>query len=128
MSGPPVIHSDLVLTGSRWRAQAACAGDDFLFFSDNKDDKERARAYCRMCLVQAECLDEAMRNDERYGIWGGLDPDERRIAKRQKQRLRPCGTTAAYRRHRAAGEEPCDDCKAAKAEESAAFRRKKASA
>jgi hypothetical protein len=27
--------------------------------------------------------------------------------------LQPCGTLAAYTRHRYNGEEPCDDCKAA---------------
>jgi pyruvate/2-oxoacid:ferredoxin oxidoreductase beta subunit len=28
---------------------------------------------------------------------------------------KPCGTRAAHRRHRVAGEEPCDPCKAAQA-------------
>ena len=34
--------------------------------------------------------------------------------------LEPCGTTGAYARHYANGEEPCDPCKAAKSEQDAA--------
>lgn len=35
----------------------------------------------------------------------------------QVQLVAPCGTPAAYRRHRRRGEEPCDECKAAVAED-----------
>lgn len=36
--------------------------------------------------------------------------------------LAPCGTRAAYRRHRRAGETPCAPCRAAAAEHNAAMR------
>ena len=73
-----------------WREQAACKGIDpeFFFSSDASDDapskQERAeregaaKAVCARCAVRAECLDYAVTAGERYGIWGGLNPQERR--------------------------------------------------
>ncbi len=37
--------------------------------------------------------------------------------------LQPCGTYAAYQRHRKHGEEPCADCRAANTEYSVQYRR-----
>ena len=38
---------------------------------------------CTSCEVRAECLDYALANDERFGIWGGLSERERRKLKRR---------------------------------------------
>ena len=38
---------------------------------------------CRSCEVRAECLEYALENDERFGIWGGLSERERRRLKRE---------------------------------------------
>lgn len=36
---------------------------------------------CAACTVAADCLDYAIRNGERFGVWGGLtDRQRRRIA------------------------------------------------
>lgn len=64
-----------------WRERALCReiGTE-LFFSEEKGDTagtRQARKVCRLCDVQAECLTEAITNDEMYGIWGGLNPDQR---------------------------------------------------
>lgn len=40
---------------------------------------------------------------------GLLPGDSPRVA-RYRQSLKPCGTTAAYRRHVRDGEEPCEPC------------------
>jgi WhiB family redox-sensing transcriptional regulator len=70
-----------------WRPLAACKGiDPELFFSSdelpNKQDRiEReasAKAICARCSVRSECLSYAIAAGERYGIWGGLNPQERR--------------------------------------------------
>lgn len=70
-----------------WRADAACKGiDPELFFSSedlpNKQDRlERegaAKAVCARCAVRPDCLEYAIAAGERYGIWGGLNPQERR--------------------------------------------------
>jgi len=42
-----------------------------------QEQVERAKAECRRCPVAAECLNYALRNGEKEGIWGGLTPEER---------------------------------------------------
>lgn len=51
-----------------------------LWFADNQTDRghiEIAKWLCRRCPVRVECLDHALRNNEMYGVWGGLTPRER---------------------------------------------------
>lgn len=68
-----------------WRERAACDGADVEAFYPARRDRvdQRAITTCRTCPVAADCLDVAMRDetglpgDYRYGIWGGLTPDER---------------------------------------------------
>lgn len=78
-----------------WRAEAVCANpkhDPELWFSTRTADKERAKFLCRTCPVALACLTdtldyEAMTNETRHGIHGGLDESERRqFARRQKRR------------------------------------------
>ena len=38
----------------------------------------RRQAICTSCEVRAQCLEYALENDERFGIWGGLSERERR--------------------------------------------------
>ncbi len=38
---------------------------------------------CTSCEVRVECLDYALANDERFGIWGGLSERERRRLRRR---------------------------------------------
>jgi hypothetical protein len=40
---------------------------------------DRAKAICRRCDVQAECLAYALNTGEDYGVWGGMSADERRL-------------------------------------------------
>ena len=40
--------------------------------------KLRAKQVCAGCDVRAECLQQAVRTGERYGVWGGLTDLERR--------------------------------------------------
>ncbi|GAB2677550.1 WhiB family transcriptional regulator [Thalassiella azotivora] len=47
-----------------------------------------AKAICAACPVRAECLDHALATGERWGIWGGLDEDER-AALTRKYRIPP---------------------------------------
>lgn len=75
-----------------------------------------AKAVCATCLVQAACL--AAATDDDHGVWGGMTRDERRAkpktAPKPKPRTpQPCGTKAAYQRHRYKGEPACDACRKA---------------
>ena len=76
-----------------WQAYAACIGHPTrLFFPENvaADSARvaRAKAVCATCPVTSQCLDAAYANDERFGVWGGLDPAERG-ARRDRRRGRP---------------------------------------
>jgi WhiB family redox-sensing transcriptional regulator len=60
---------------------ALCAeigGDSFYPESGEKIAVRTAKAMCRRCPVLAECLELALANDERYGVWGGTSPADRR--------------------------------------------------
>lgn len=50
------------------------------------EDSMAARALCAGCPFRQECLDAAILNKDEYGIFGGLDPDER-VAEEMKREL-----------------------------------------
>lgn len=43
----------------------------FLFFSEDDLELARAKAICRTCGLQEQCLTEAIEREEPYGVWGG---------------------------------------------------------
>lgn len=62
-----------------WQGRALCAqADPEAFFPENGWSAGVAKRVCRSCPVRADCLEHALRTDERHGIWGGLSPGERR--------------------------------------------------
>lgn len=44
---------------------------------------EAAKALCRRCDVQAECLAHAITAGESFGVWGGFTEKERRKLRRR---------------------------------------------
>jgi WhiB family redox-sensing transcriptional regulator len=69
------------LDGIRWRLQGTCSGDrSEAWFTDLRTPAARhARRICEDCPVRTRCLAAALLYGEEYGIWGGLDPDERLV-------------------------------------------------
>ena len=62
-----------------WRSDALCAETDpEAFFAEKGGSTREAKRVCVGCDVRAECLEYALANDERFGIWGGLSERERR--------------------------------------------------
>lgn len=61
-----------------WMDWASCAevGGD-AWFPEKGGNATRAKAICRSCPVQAECLDYAEANNILSGVWGGLSETER---------------------------------------------------
>lgn len=45
----------------------------------HSEEAMAARALCAGCPFRTECLEGAIERQEPYGIYGGLDPDERVI-------------------------------------------------
>ncbi|MCT1460002.1 WhiB family transcriptional regulator [Aestuariimicrobium sp. p3-SID1156] len=62
-----------------WQEQALCAQTDpEAFFPEKGGSTREAKRVCETCTVKRECLEYALENDERFGIWGGLSERERR--------------------------------------------------
>lgn len=66
-----------------WQADALCAQTDpEAFFPEKGGSTREAKRICDGCEVRSQCLDYALANDERFGIWGGLSERERRRLRR----------------------------------------------
>jgi WhiB family redox-sensing transcriptional regulator len=66
-----------------WQERALCAQTDpEAFFPEKGGSTREAKRICAGCEVRAECLDYALAQDERFGIWGGLSERERRRLRR----------------------------------------------
>lgn len=67
-----------------WQADALCAQTDpEAFFPEKGGSTREAKRICDGCEVRSECLEYALENDERFGIWGGLSERERRKLRRE---------------------------------------------
>ncbi|WP_404814692.1 WhiB family transcriptional regulator [Scrofimicrobium canadense] len=67
-----------------WQQLALCAQTDpEAFFPEKGGSSREAKSVCSQCEVRAECLEYALANDERFGIWGGLSERERRRLRRE---------------------------------------------
>lgn len=131
---------DTLPNARSWATRANCRYDDpETYFAERAVGS--ALAACRTCPVRQQCLEEAMTAEgtltagSRFGIFGGLTPQQRAdrslaepappqpipIGQPQPtprwngRELAPCGTRAAYRRHLRRGEVPCRACVAAEA-------------
>ena len=125
--------------GEDWRTRAVCRDEDpELFFPIGDGEPARlqeqaAQAVCRRCPVQRECGTWAVESGQRDGVWAAMTERQLRSAIRARKtkpetrgaKPQPCGTSAAYQRHRAHGEEPCAPCKQARAEDLAARKAKR---
>lgn len=81
----PRVHLERV--EEAWRARAACRGlDAAVFYPVDEDEVEEARAICALCPVQETCLEYALANGEKLGIWGGLTEKERRRILRERRK------------------------------------------
>ena len=76
-----------------WVRDAACVSAPDVFYPEGHPPRSRsgekldatiarARAICRGCPVRDNCLEEALTQQEPFGIWGGLTPMERRVAQK----------------------------------------------
>jgi WhiB family transcriptional regulator, redox-sensing transcriptional regulator len=80
-----------------WHGLGLCVGEDpDAFFPSHGDPGAQARQICAACVVREECLDYSAGADE-FGIWGGLDQQERRNVRRQRRRRRLTGAPNAAR-------------------------------
>jgi WhiB family redox-sensing transcriptional regulator len=83
-----------------WHDQANCLGvDPDLFFPERGASTREAKEVCRGCVVREECLEYALSNGEKFGIWGGMSERERRRLRRARALARrglgPTGVASA---------------------------------
>jgi hypothetical protein len=120
MTNHPFAALATVITAD-WRMDALCPQVSIEEFhaGHGRGQVEQinfAKKVCSLCPVKAECLEFALSNDEREGIWGGMSP-------RVRERLRTergiksksvvehwHGTDAGARRHHRNGTPPCTLC------------------
>ena len=70
-----------------WDEAAGCRGEDAsLFFGPNRFEPKHerlareaaAKAVCSNCPALVACREHALKNEELYGVWGGLGEADRR--------------------------------------------------
>ncbi|QEO08609.1 WhiB family transcriptional regulator [Protaetiibacter larvae] len=77
---PATVDDDNPLA---WQTDSLCAQTDpEAFFPEKGGSTRDAKRICSGCSVRAQCLQYALENDERFGIWGGLSERERRKLRR----------------------------------------------
>jgi WhiB family redox-sensing transcriptional regulator len=80
---PDLIDRPLTPDDPEWQEKALCAQTDpEAFFPEKGGSTREAKRICLGCEVRDACLEYALANDERFGIWGGLSERERRRLKR----------------------------------------------
>ena len=87
---------DLLSEERTWQGKANCMGvDPDLFFPERGASTREAKEVCRGCVVREECLEYALANGEKFGIWGGLSERERRRIRRARALARRAGATVS---------------------------------
>lgn len=68
-----------------WKQYANCLGvDPDLFFPERGASTKEAKRVCSACVVRTDCLEYALENGEKFGIWGGMSERERRRVRRER--------------------------------------------
>ena len=69
----------------QWQDRALCAQTDpEAFFPEKGGSTREAKKICLGCEVRHECLEYALANGEKFGIWGGMSERERRRLRRAR--------------------------------------------
>ena len=70
-----------------WRYRGACRGlDPEIFYPVTDEEADAAKNVCGSCAVRQQCLEFALANREREGVWGGATEKERRRILRQRRK------------------------------------------
>lgn len=74
-----------------WQREGNCVGveDPNIFFPERGFSTKEAKAYCADCPVKQQCLDYALMNGEKFGIWGGHSERERRKIRKERTKEDP---------------------------------------
>jgi WhiB family transcriptional regulator, redox-sensing transcriptional regulator len=97
---PAGFHQAITFDPAEWREQAACRsmGPGF-FYVDRGEMLTAAKAICAACPSREPCLEYALANNERFGLWGGLSERERRRLRRDRGLRAPERRVACSKGH-----------------------------
>ena len=75
-----------LMLDTSWQEYSNCLGVDpgSLSFQSGVRRPKKAKEVCRGCVVREDCLEFALANGEKFGIWGGMSERERRRIRRQR--------------------------------------------
>ena len=98
VSSGPVSNGTVELDGEKsWQDAANCLGvDPDLFFPERGASTREAKEVCRGCVVREDCLEYALANGEKFGIWGGMSERERRRIRRQRAIAREAAAVVVH--------------------------------
>ena len=85
--GTPTTAMRTAVLGDRpgCQTRANCMGvDPDIFFPERGQSTREAKEVCRGCVVREDCLEYALANGEKFGIWGGMSERERRRLRRAR--------------------------------------------
>ena len=72
---------------AKWWDLGACRGlDASIFYPDDDEHADMAKAVCAECAVQETCLEYALSVRETAGVWGGASERDRRRILRQRRK------------------------------------------
>ena len=71
-----------------WTVDAACDGElTETYYPDERAETASRDVACGECPVQTECLNYALDNRERYGVWGGTVWKQRAVMLRERDQV-----------------------------------------
>ena len=95
-SAQPTPAVELDGEDKSWQDMANCLGvDPDLFFPERGASTREAKEVCKGCVVRDDCLEYALANGEKFGIWGGMSERERRRIRRQRALARAAAAAPA---------------------------------
>lgn len=83
MAATELVETLTASDAREWMLEAKCLdADPEAFFPEKGGSTREAKRICAACPVREDCLDHALLNEERFGIWGGYSERERRRMRR----------------------------------------------
>jgi WhiB family redox-sensing transcriptional regulator len=77
---------------ARWPERACADLDTELFYptghGSTPADWRTPKDVCAGCVIRDECLTWALETGEPAGVWGGTDPEERRLLRLRRAKAR----------------------------------------
>lgn len=64
---------------------AECLDNPEFFFPNPRSSAKPQKEACRRCPYQVPCLEQALANRERFGVWGGKTEGERQRMLRARE-------------------------------------------